>query len=275
MSQSCSIHQCTRISRRLCDCYQQNLCLQHINEHNTVLISQHNPLVGEINTIGDRLKALNIQKTMEYSRQKLEMSIIRQLKTNMNNIEQTYFIINTRPVHVDDRKNNPSFEGSFRSITGNSRYILIHQQPNLCLFDRAMNIAKKILRAYGAIQDMCWSTTLDGFIVLGKNKIFFINENTMPIDNQHIMKERGWLPGTCSEAVFFACTNERASSIMEFTLLPTMQLIREWEHPFTCTKVHSLVMNGLLPIIQLEDCFKLQKMGKSRKQINIILVPIV
>ncbi|CAF3052738.1 unnamed protein product [Rotaria socialis] len=73
MSQSCSIHQCTRISRRLCDCYQQNLCLQHINEHNTVLISQHNPLVGEINTIGDRLKALNIQKTMEYSRQKLEV----------------------------------------------------------------------------------------------------------------------------------------------------------------------------------------------------------
>ncbi|CAF0915111.1 unnamed protein product [Rotaria sordida] len=72
MSQSCSIINCTRTSRGLCDCCQQYLCLQHLTEHGDLLISQLSPLTDEINALVDRLKTLNIQKTIAGSRQKLE-----------------------------------------------------------------------------------------------------------------------------------------------------------------------------------------------------------
>ncbi|CAF5120254.1 unnamed protein product, partial [Rotaria sp. Silwood1] len=216
MSQSCSIEKCVRTSRGLCDCCQQNLCLQHLNEHNVLLISQLNPLTDEINALEDRLKTLNIQNTISNSRQKIEewrqdcyktidsifeqkcqeldqlikekicqqreelnrvhlkiselinaqettrkdidslTSTIRQLETNMNNIEQTCFTINTRPLIIDEtfilikKTTKPELDlstlspvyrtihhsnGDFYSITCNVRYLLIHQHPNLCLVD--------------------------------------------------------------------------------------------------------------------------------------------
>jgi hypothetical protein len=72
MSQSCAIPKCERTSRGLCDCCKQNLCLQHLNEHNALQISQLNPLIDEINALGDRLKSFNIHEAVSNSRQKLE-----------------------------------------------------------------------------------------------------------------------------------------------------------------------------------------------------------
>ncbi|CAF4399604.1 unnamed protein product, partial [Rotaria sp. Silwood2] len=309
MSQSCSIEKCTRTSRGLCDCCQQNLCLQHLNEHNTLLVSLLNPLADELNALGVRLETLNIEKVIGNSRQKLEqwrqdchkkidcffgqkcqelnqliqetvtkqveelnqiqMKItefidtqettrhdidsltltIRQLQINMNNIERTCFTINTRPLPIDDTSVfitktteieldlstlSPAYttihrsEESFRSFTGNDRHFLIHQAPNLCLFDRKMNIVKQMLWLYGTIWDMCWSSILDRFIVLGKKSIYLINENTLSIDNVYTTVGRDLISCTCSDTVLFACTNEGASSIMEFTLFPAIEVIKEW-----------------------------------------------
>ncbi|CAF2888407.1 unnamed protein product [Rotaria sp. Silwood2] len=317
MSQSCSIEKCTRTSRGPCDCCQQYLCLQHLVEHNALLISQLNPLTDEINALRNRFKTINIQKTIGNNRQKLEewredchkkidcffkkkcqeldqlvneivdqqqeklnqiqtkiidlinaqettrqdidllTSTIGQLQTNINNIENICFTINTRPLVIDDtfiliKKTieheldlstlSPVYrtihrpEESFRSLTCNDQHFLIHQHPNLCLFDRKMNIVKKMVWSYGAIQDMCWSSTLDRFIVLEKNGIFLINENTMSIDNVHRIGKRRWISCTSSDTVLFLCTDKRASSIAEFTLFPMIELIREWEYPITCAK---------------------------------------
>ncbi|CAF0961940.1 unnamed protein product [Rotaria sordida] len=328
MSQSCSINKCIRISRGLCDCCQQNLCLQHLIEHNASLVSQLNPLTDEVNALGDRLKTLNIQKTIGDSREKLEQwredchnkidcffeekcqeldqlvnekvgqqreelnrinlkitelinaqettrqdidlltFTIRRLERNMNKIEQTCFTINTRPLIIDDTlisiekvteheldlstlspvyKTIHRPEESSRLLTGNDRYLLVHQYPNLCLFDREMNIVKQMLWSYGKINDMCWSSTLDRFIVLGINHIYLINENTMSIDNMQTSEERLWLSCTCSDTVLFASTNEWGSSIMKFKLLPAIELIKEWKYPFTCAKDEAIT-----------DIFKIQ-----------------
>ncbi|CAF0949127.1 unnamed protein product [Rotaria sp. Silwood1] len=321
MSQLCANEKCMRTSRWLCDCCQQYLCLQHLNEHNALLISTLNSLNDEINVLENRLETLNIDKAMVNSREKLEQwrqdcykkidclfkqkcqeldlvneaidqqreelnrirlkipelintqettredidfltSSIRQLEKNMHSIEQGCLTINTRPLVIDDifisvehpaeqeldlstlspvNKIIHRSEGSYRPFTVNDRYLLMHQQPNLCLFDTEMNIVKQTPWSYDAIQDMCWSSTLDRFIVLGKNSIYLINENTMSINNVYTMEERHWLSCTCSDIVLFACTNGRASSIMEFTLFPTIELIREWKHPLTCTKHEFIV----------------------------------
>ncbi|CAF3627537.1 unnamed protein product [Rotaria sp. Silwood1] len=336
MSQNCSVKKCTRTSRGLCDCCQQELCLQHLTEHNALLISQLNPLTDEINALGDRLKTLDIQKTIDNSRQKLEQwrqdcykkidnvfeqkcqefaqlinnrvsqqrdelnriylkmselintqettrqeidaltSTIRQLEENMNNIDQACSVINTGPLIIDDTSIliekiteheldlstlSPVYKtihrpkGSFRPFTGNERYLLIHQQPNICFFDREMNIAKQIVWPYGTIQDMCWSSALNRLIVLGKHNIFLINENTMSIDNLHINEQRCWLSCTCSDTVLFASTNEDASSIVEFTLAPAIKFSREWKYPLTCAKdeiIDSIIYNnGNLALMNL------------------------
>ncbi|CAF4594858.1 unnamed protein product, partial [Rotaria sp. Silwood2] len=52
---------------------------------------------------------------------------------------------------------------------------------------------------------------------------------------------------TCSDTVLFACTNEGASSIMEFTLFPAIELIKEWKYPLTCTKdeiINDIIYNN-------------------------------
>ncbi|CAF4320362.1 unnamed protein product, partial [Adineta steineri] len=72
MSQPCGLVKCTRTSRGLCDCCKQNLCLQHLNEHNALLISELDSLADEINALGNRFKTLNIQKTNESYYEKLE-----------------------------------------------------------------------------------------------------------------------------------------------------------------------------------------------------------
>ena len=69
---TCAIVNCKRVSRALCHCCQQNLCIIHLNEHNDLLNSQLNPLTDEINTLGERLKTLNIQDIVGDCRQKLE-----------------------------------------------------------------------------------------------------------------------------------------------------------------------------------------------------------
>jgi hypothetical protein len=72
MSQPCAITTCKRTSRALCYCCQQGLCLQHLKEHNDLLVSQLNPLVDQVNEIGDRLKSITIETKNSDCRQKLE-----------------------------------------------------------------------------------------------------------------------------------------------------------------------------------------------------------
>jgi hypothetical protein len=71
MSQPCAAKDCKRASRTLCHCCDQHLCRDHFNEHDDLLNSQLNPLTDEINALGDRLKAINLDKITNNSRQKL------------------------------------------------------------------------------------------------------------------------------------------------------------------------------------------------------------
>ena len=72
MSQPCAANKCIRESRGLCDCCRQQLCIQHLSEHNAALINQLNPLTDEFNALSDRLNTLSIQNITGKSRRKLE-----------------------------------------------------------------------------------------------------------------------------------------------------------------------------------------------------------
>ena len=306
MPQACAATKCSRTSRGLCDCCQQQLCIQHLSEHNALLIAQLNPLTDEINTLGDRLKSLNLQKVVGDGYQKLEQwradcyqkidqffeqkreefdrsveqkikkqredlnkvqskvaefireqettrqdidaltSTIQHLKEQMNKIEGTSLTITTRPIRIDDElvctKETSEHEldlstlppihktishpaGSDFPIACNDRLLLMHQKPNLCFVDQEMNIVKEVFWGYDNIYDMCWSSTLDRFIVMEENNIFLIDENTLTIHKVQTIEERYWLSCTCSEHFLFLSTNELGSSVMKYSLLPSIKLI--------------------------------------------------
>ncbi|CAM4913390.1 unnamed protein product [Rotaria socialis] len=328
MSQPCSVNKCIRRSRGLCDCCQKVLCLQHLSEHNALLVAELNPFTDEINTLRDRLKTFSIQNTTSNGRQKLQQwredchkkidcffekkcqeldqiingkvekhrkklndlhskitdlintqettredidslnSAIRHLKSQMNKVEQQCFTIDTRPLVIDDsfvviqKKSENEVdlstlpvvyttikrpEKSFGSLASNARHLLLHRHPHLCLFDREIKNTKQTLWTHGTIQDMCWSRTLDRFVILGVNSIFLFNENTVSVDEVQTINERRWLSCTCSDTVLFVSTNELGSSIMEFALAPVIKYIREWKPPLTCTKdedIDDIVYHG-------------------------------
>ena len=72
MSQPCAIEDCKRASRAICHCCNQNLCRDHFVEHDDLLNSQLNPLADEINTLADRLTAINIDGITSNCRKKLD-----------------------------------------------------------------------------------------------------------------------------------------------------------------------------------------------------------
>ncbi|CAF3429602.1 unnamed protein product [Rotaria sp. Silwood1] len=252
------------------DSYFEQKC-EEINQFVNERVNQQQE---ELNRLQLKItKLINVQETTRLDIGLLT-STIHQLERNINNIDQTHFTINTCPLVIDNtlvhiKKTaeheldlstlSPVYrtihrpEGSFRPFTVNDRYFLIHQHPNICLFDQEMNIVNQTLWSYGGILDIYWSSTLDRFIVIGEKNMFLINENTMSINSVHTIAEQNWKSCTCSDTILFASTTEWGSSIMEFTLFPVIELIREWKCPLTCGKgeiIHNIAYdNGNLALI--------------------------
>jgi hypothetical protein len=291
--------------------------LQHLSEHNALLISQLNPLTDEINMLGDRLKSFNIHEAISDGRQKLEKwrkdchkkidrfieekyqelehliadkldrqqkeilriqskvaklvreqettrqdidlltATIRQLEKEMNKIEETDIQINTRSLVVDDslvqitKTKEDEFDlsklfpvyrtfsspvGSYAALDSSDQFLLIHQEPNLCLIDKEINIVKQVLWAHGNIMNMCWSSTLGRFIIIAEDNIFLVDERTMSIEAMKINDKRKWSTGTCSDTFLFLSTYVWGSSIIQLSLIPSVTIFKEWKSPITCTQ---------------------------------------
>jgi hypothetical protein len=188
-------------------------------------------------------------------------SNIQHLKNEMNNIEQNSIDINTHPlfidadcIHINETNDyefnlstlSPAYQtiirpsGSDRALTSNDRYLLFHKAPNLCLIDRDLTLVKEIFWCHGQLNDMCWSSTLDRFIVIGRDDIYLINGNTMSVENIETSKKGRWISCTCSHTSLFLSTRVHGSSIVEFDLLSPKKLIKEWKSPDTCEKTEDI-----------------------------------
>jgi hypothetical protein len=328
MSQNCSTESCKRSSCALCHCCQQNLCLPHLKEHQDVLVSQLHPLVDLINVLGDRLKALNIEKKLDNVRQKLEqwrvechqkidhicnqkyheldqqiakklnknreeidrvqskvtelireqdvtrhdldllLSRIRDLEEEMTKIEQTSFNVQNQSLKIDDswitveqsdshRFDLSSLSSVYKTIectnpifTGaavNTRFLLMYQKPNLCWFDRTLTEVKQGLWEHGGIADMCWSSVVNQFIVINIDNVFLVDQGNLSIQKVPIDQRQQWLSCACSNKSLFLSTFGHGSSIIEYSLLPSIQLIKHWKSPDTCERdevIHHMRYNN-------------------------------
>ncbi|CAF3765041.1 unnamed protein product [Rotaria socialis] len=131
-------------------------------------------------------------------------------------------------------------DDSYCWMTTNDKYLLVHHKPDLYLLDQQLAIIEKTPWTHGRIYVMCWSSTLNRFIVITNDTIFTIDENLMAIErcdlNHHANIYHNWRSGTCSNTNLFLSTSELGSSLYEFSLLPSVQFIKEWTSPTTCRK---------------------------------------
>lgn len=204
-----------------------------------------------------RARLTQIEKNHEVTRQEINFlsTIVSQMKKDITNIDNTFIQVKTLPLKIS-RDILPITESirpkidqltlappcktinhsdkSSSVLASNTQFLLVHQERNLCVINHEMNVVKEVSWPYSNIHDMCWSTTLDRFILINENDVFLVDENLALIDKLPTFSNKKWLCCTCSETSLFLSTNELGSSINEFSLLPRIGFIKQWSSPFTC-----------------------------------------
>ncbi|CAF0822885.1 unnamed protein product [Adineta steineri] len=317
MSQQCAEPKCERRFRASCDCCNKNLCLQHLNEHNALVISQLTPLTDKINMLCHQLQSFNVHEVTGIGREKLEQwrkdchekidqifekkcqeldylfteemeqqnkkvlqikskidklireqeatkqdidlltSEIHQLDEEITKLNITNFQINTYPLVIEDsfiqinkideykidlsnvahvHRTLKIRDGSYTTLADNNQFLLVHQKPNLCLIDREMNVVKQVLWSFKSILDMCWSSTLDQFIIIEEENVFILDDKTMSIQKMKNIQNRSCLSCACSNTSLFLSTNSWGSSVLQLRLSPSITMVKGWTSPITCAK---------------------------------------
>lgn len=229
-----------------------------------------------------RYKLIELIQEQEVTREDIDgLKIkINKLEKSMIKTEQTSFDIQIQPTNVDEnliliQESNPQqFDLSLLSqpsktihcskdhwaaLATNDKHLLMYQESNLCLVNREFLIIKKAVWSFGEIWDMFWSTTLKQFIVINESSVFLIDEETMSIESIQMAAKQNWCCGTCSDRSLYLSTYKRGSSIMEFNLLPSIEFVKHWKTPETCSKdegIHDMIYNNEKLFLIIENRLK-------------------
>jgi len=199
----------------------------------------------------------------------------------MNKIEEKCFRIKIRPLIIDNKliriqeTNMPEFDlstlfhvyrtldrptGSSTVMASNDQFLLVHQNPNLCLIDKEMKIVKQVVWTYDLIWDMCWSSSLNRFVIIEENNIFLIDESTMSIEKLQTNKTRRWTSCASFNKFLILTTQQSGVSIVKLRLRPPMDIV-EGEKSFSMRtkseRIESVVSNDEVFVLMIRD--KLEK----------------
>ncbi len=182
-------------------------------------------------------------------------STVRDLEQLMNKIEKVSFTIKIEPLVLDDSVidiidinkyyiNFLNLEPAFRKmkqpemscvpLASNDHFLLLHQTPNLCLINKELDIVKRTAWNNDKIQSMCWSATLNQFIVINENSVFLIDKKLNAIRKVPTGQNLVLYSSTCSDRSLFLSTHGLASSVLEYNLSPTIDFVKIWKSPDTC-----------------------------------------
>ena len=140
------------------------------------------------------------------------------------------------------------------SIACNAQHILLKQKPNLCLLDKQLTTIKEIPWTYDHVK-MCWSSTLNRFILTTEKIVFTLDENTMIVDQCpiDIHNDKEWSCGACSDTSLYLSTADMSACLYEYTLQPTMEFVKEWPLAGSNAKYEAILTfnyaNGKLALV--------------------------
>jgi hypothetical protein len=183
-------------------------------------------------------------------------SNIHSLRREITQIEYKYIDLNISPLEIDDKLIQIADENikrefnlstlmpplhvmnrsaeSPKPLTSNNRVLLMHHENQLCLLNQNMTILQYIPWSHGWIWDMCWSSTISRFFIITLTEIFMLDENTMLLEHLVTKDKYSFSSCTCSDTSLYLATNELGSSVCEFSLLPTVELVNRWQPADLC-----------------------------------------
>jgi FtsZ-binding cell division protein ZapB len=178
---------------------------------------------------------------------------VNDLKRDVKQFEEKAIIVDVHPltikqdlVYIEEWSSNeidistlpPPFQTidcSHFLLASNRQFLLLYQHPNLCLFDRDLTLVKQSPWEHDAIWEICWSSTLNSFIIISsEQELFLVDENLTSIQPIETIEKKKWLSFTCSDSILFLSTNGVGSNIFEFNLLSSFRLIKQWKSPESC-----------------------------------------
>ena len=249
-------HSRQKIDQWRTDCYDliDRYYEQKLREFDRHVAGIVNRQRKEINRIRSNLATLThkhdiLSKDIDHIK-----TLTRQLEQDMDETKEKYLQLTLQSIEIkddliqihnaNDIENSTIFQPPWKTfaylddssklLCTNERYLLVHQNSNLCLLDKELNIIKEKSWTYGWIMDMCWSTTLARFFVLTRNYLFLIDESTMTFVRAQKVPKLSWWSCTCSDGTLYLTTKDWASNIYQFTLWPSIQVAKRWQSPRTC-----------------------------------------
>lgn len=213
----------------------------------------------EIDHLRLKITDLNHEKNISPDDIYLIKDTIQSIEKDLNNLQ--YLHCHIRPLILDENfvtfrsdkitrdllplsrpyRTINIIDDSYCWMATNEKYLLAHHKPDLYLFDRQLSIIEKTPWIHGRIYVMCWSSTLNRFIVITNDTIYTIDENLLAIERCDLIHHhhnnniyRNWRSGTCSNINLYLSTGDLGSSIYEFILLPSIQFVKEWSSPISC-----------------------------------------
>jgi hypothetical protein len=242
-----------------------------------------------------RTKLTELINEHEVTRQDVDAlkNNINDLENQMNKTEQASFQIQIHSGDINENlifieESNPSqfdlsslplqsktikcSKENWAALATNEKHLLMYKKPNLCLVNQDCTILKKALWSFGEIWDMFWSPMLERFIVINKNTVFLIDEPTMTIESIQMVAKQNWCCGTCSDKSLYLATYNRGSSIVEFNLLPSIEYVKQWKCPDTCSKdegIHDMIYNDEKLFLIIENQVKKTVRVELRSSITL------
>lgn len=234
---------------------------QELNQRSLQKLDEQRSQLNEI-----RLKMTQFIHQQETNENNSESNnlILRNIQHDIKILENTHFQINIHPLIIDKNSifieeyqpnecNLTNLLAPYRTmncigewgpgLVSNNQFLLIDRHPNLCLINQQLEIVKETTWKFDFIRDMCWSSVLNHFILITRNReIYLVNDKNLSMELIQTIEEQDWSSCTCSDTSIYLTARREGTNIYEFNLLSSFQLIKRWKPPQSC-KQYEIILN--------------------------------
>ena len=217
----------------------------------------------QFDEVRSKLNQLIELKETNQLEDKSKSTSIDNLRMQLEQIEKTTFKIDFHPFTIDSTWilfEEPNFnqiqisnlldvhqsipcKGEWGpALVSNYNYLLIDRHPNLCLIDRQSQIVKEIPWKFDFVRDMCWSSTINAFLLITRNReLYLVHEKTLAIEFVQNIDTQDWSSCTCSDQSLYLTAHREGTNLFQFELSNDFSLIKRWKPPQSCKNYEQIL----------------------------------
>lgn len=112
----------------------------------------------------------------------------------------------------------------------NEKHLLIIGKSKIYLFNENLKILKEKYLFYQGIKDICWSKSLEKFLLISSKELYTLNDKQMIIKpyKLYFNINETWKCITCSDNYLFLSCDGEYPFIIQFNLFPSIQFYKKY-----------------------------------------------